>query len=86
MVYRRVNAGPESRVVPERRGPVAGKFCLACGNVYPIHRSHHQGKPAYGKDHVASPCAHEGDRFAAGAGWWEPAVEIVPAKGGEAEA
>jgi hypothetical protein len=32
----------------------------------------------YGRDHVASPCAHEGEMFEAGADWWEPAVEIVP--------
>ena len=79
MAYRRVNAAPASQVAPERRGAEAGIFCLACGNVYPLHRSHHRGKPAFGKDHVAAPCAHEGDSFRDGADWWEPAVEILPA-------
>ena len=32
----------------------------------------------YGRDHVASPCAHEGEVFELGADWWERAVEIVP--------
>jgi hypothetical protein len=31
-----------------------------------------------GRDHIASPCPHEGDRFADGADWWEPAVEVLP--------
>jgi hypothetical protein len=32
----------------------------------------------YGKDHVAAPCAHEGDVFEPGAGWWEAAVLVLP--------
>jgi hypothetical protein len=32
----------------------------------------------YGRDHIASPCAHEGDLFVPGADWWEPAVEVLP--------
>ena len=32
----------------------------------------------YGRDHIASPCSHEGDVFEEGANWWQPAVEILP--------
>ena len=32
----------------------------------------------YGRDHIASPCAHEGDAFEEGANWWQPAVEVLP--------
>lgn len=78
MTYRGPDAAPASRIAPERRGPVVGRFCLSCGGVYPPHRSHHKGKPLHGKDHVASPCAHEGDEFAPGEPWWEPAVQVLP--------
>jgi hypothetical protein len=33
----------------------------------------------YGKDHIAAPCAHEGEPFDPGEPWWEPAVEVLPA-------
>jgi hypothetical protein len=78
MVYRRVNAAPLSALPETQRGEIVGRFCKACGEIYPPHRSRHRGKPVYGKDHVASPCAHEGEAFAAGAAWWEPAAEILP--------
>ena len=32
----------------------------------------------YGRDHIASPCSHEGDAFEEGANWWQPAVEVLP--------
>jgi hypothetical protein len=32
----------------------------------------------YGRDHIASPCTHEGEAFEAGENWWEPAVEVLP--------
>ena len=32
----------------------------------------------YGRDHIASPCSHEGESFEPGANWWEPAVEVLP--------
>ena len=48
-------------------------------STYPLHRARHNGKPLYGNDHIASPCAHEGEPFAPGADWWEPAVEVTPA-------
>jgi len=78
MTYRAPQAAPESRLPAERRGKVLGRFCASCGSFYPLHRARHAGKPLLGKDHVASPCAHEGDAFAAGEGWWEPAVEVLP--------
>ena len=78
MVYRTSMPAPASRVAAERRGRQVGIFCLACGSVYPLHTARHGGKPVYGKDHVASPCPHEGDDFAPGEEWWEPAVEVLP--------
>lgn len=77
MVYRVPQVAPQSQVPPERRGPVVGHFCLVCASVYPLHRAIHQGRPVYGRDHIASTCAHEGDAFAPGASWWEPAVEVM---------
>ena len=77
-MYRELEAAPRSRLAAERRGRVVGRFCHACGNFYPEQRAHHAGKPIYGKDHVASPCSHEGDAFAPGEDWWEPAVEVLP--------
>ncbi len=78
MVYRVPSPAPESRVAPERRGAVVGRFCRHCGGVYSPHAAGHSSKPVRGKDHVASACAHEGEAFTAGADWWEPAVEVLP--------
>ena len=66
MVYRHPHAAPESQMPPERRGRVVGRYCLVCGTIYPTQRARHSGKPLYGRDHIASPCAHEGDRFRRG--------------------
>lgn len=79
MVYRTSMPAPASRVPEESRGREVGRICLACGGVYPLHRARHAGKPVYGKDHIAAPCAHEGQAFGPGAPWWEPAVEVLPA-------
>jgi hypothetical protein len=79
MVYRVPHAAPESQLPPERRGRVVGHYCLVCASIYPLHRAVHAGRPVYGRDHVASPCAHEGDAFRPGEAWWEPAVEVLPA-------
>src|SRR4051794_40848928 len=78
MVYRYPHAAPQSQLPPERQGRVIGSFCHTCGFFYPEHRSKHSGKPLYGRDHIASPCSHEGDLFAPGETWWEPAVEVLP--------
>jgi hypothetical protein len=78
MVYRVPSVAPQSQVPPERRGPVMGYYCLVCASLYPLHRATHTGRPVYGRDHIASPCAHEGDVFAPGAAWWEPGVEVLP--------
>jgi hypothetical protein len=78
MVYRVPIAAPVSQIPEERRGRVLGRFCHTCSSVYPLHRGKHVGKPAYGRDHVASPCAHEGDLFEPGADWWENAVDVLP--------
>lgn len=78
MVFRLPRVTPHSLVSEERTGRVVGRFCLACGNVYPQYSARHKGKPSYGEDHVAAPCSHEGQRFDAGESWWEPAVEVFP--------
>jgi hypothetical protein len=78
MVYRYPHAAPKSRVPAERQGRVVGYFCLVCSSIFPLHRARHSGKPVYGRDHVASSCAHEGDRFEPGANWWDNAVEVLP--------
>jgi hypothetical protein len=78
MAYRVPEAAPESQVPEERRGKVLGNFCLVCGSLYPLHRAKHSGKPVYGRDHISSPCAHEGEAFEAGAVWWQPGVEVLP--------
>jgi hypothetical protein len=78
MVYRHPHAAPLSQLLPERQGRVVAYFCHSCGYFYPEHRSRHSGKPLYGRDHIASPCAHEGDLFAPGETWWELAVEVLP--------
>ena len=84
MTYRNPRPAPASTLPEERRGRVLGRFCRACGAVYPRFAGRHQGKPTYGKDHIAAPCSHEGDEFAAGEGWWEPAIEVLPAAEPEA--
>jgi hypothetical protein len=86
MVYRVPPAAPQSQVPPERRGMAMGRFCLVCASLYPEHRAAHRGQPVYGRDHIASPCTHEGDLFAPGAAWWEPAVEVLPAPAASAPA
>lgn len=78
MAYRVPSAAPQSRVPAERRGRVLGRFCHDCDSVYSLHAARHAGKPVHGKDHVSAPCAHEGEEFAAGEAWWEPAVEVLP--------
>ncbi|MEA2558665.1 MAG: hypothetical protein QOH06_169 [Acidobacteriota bacterium] len=78
MVYRYPEAAPQSQIAEERRGRTVGRFCHTCGSIYPLHRSTHGGKPMYGKDHVSSTCAHEGEVFDPAEPWWEPAVEVLP--------
>lgn len=78
MVYRFPHAAPQTQLPQERQGRVIGRFCKVCGTIYPLHRKLHRGKAMYGRDHIASPCSHEGDAFEAGAVWWEPAVEVLP--------
>lgn len=85
MVYRAPHPAPESRVPEERRGPVVGRFCLACSAVFSPHAARHQGKGLYSKDHISSPCAHEGEPFEPGADWWEPAVTVLPPPAAPAE-
>ncbi|HWM94099.1 MAG TPA: hypothetical protein VN493_25300 [Thermoanaerobaculia bacterium] len=43
-----------------------------------MHRTSHSGKAMYGKDHISSTCAHEGEVFDPTEPWWEPAVEVMP--------
>ncbi len=80
MPYRRLPLSPLSQVATERRAAVRGRFCKVCGAIYPRFVAQHSGKPIYGKDHVASPCTHEGDAFDEAESWWEPAVEVAPAE------
>lgn len=70
---------PASALPEERRGPVVGCFCHGCASVFPLFARRHAGRPAFGRDHVASTCPYEGSAFVAGAAWWEPAVEPLPA-------
>lgn len=77
-MYRVPHAAPADQIPEERRGRTIGRFCLVCAQIYPLHRARHSGKPMYGKDHIASPCAHEGEAFEPGAPWWQPAVEVLP--------
>ena len=79
MVYRVPPAAPASQIPPDRRGRVMGHYCLVCASLYPLHHATHTGRPVYGRDHIASPCTHEGDVFEPGASWWEPGVEVLPA-------
>ena len=72
-------SAPASALAPERRGAVVGRFCHGCRSIYPLHAERHHGKPAFGRDHVASTCSFEGRAFTAGESWWEPAVELLPA-------
>ena len=73
------DSAPVSVLPPERRGAVVGRFCKGCHALYPLLTRRHSGKPSHGQDHIASPCVHEGQTFAEGAAWWEPAVEVLAA-------
>lgn len=81
MAYRQPTSAPWSSLTAERRGEAVGRFCKVCSEFYPLHRARHSGKPMYGRDHIASPCAHQGDQFESGAAWWEPAVEVLAPQG-----
>jgi len=72
-------SAPESALAPERRGPVLGRFCHGCKAVYPLFAARHVGKASFGRDHISSPCPYEGREFDPVEGWWEPAVEVLPA-------
>ncbi|GMU66094.1 MAG: hypothetical protein AMXMBFR36_23680 [Acidobacteriota bacterium] len=78
-MYRQPPSAPVSSLPAERRGMEVGRFCRKCQSVYPLFAAVHRGKPAHGRDHVASPCSQEGRPFVPGADWWEPAVEVLPA-------
>ena len=78
MTIRSTSLAPQSMVPPERRGAVQGKFCKTCATAFPLQLGRHAGKGVNGHDHIASPCAHEGEAFTAGAPWWEPAVVVLP--------
>lgn len=78
-MHRAPHPAPQSRIPEQRRGQVVGRFCHGCGATFSIHTSVHKGKGLYSKDHIASPCSHEGDRFQEGEDWWEPAVLVLPA-------
>jgi len=77
-MHRAPHPAPLSQIPEDRRGKVLGRFCHACGATFSIHSSVHKGKGLYSKDHIASPCSHEGDRFEEGQDWWEPAVAVLP--------
>ncbi len=79
MTLRTPAVAPQSRVAPERRGAVIGRFCHGCAVSYGQHQARHVGKGITGRDHIASPCPHEGELFRAGETWWEPAVQVLPA-------
>jgi hypothetical protein len=79
MVFRAPRAAPQSRVAEARRGALVGRFCHGCNQIFPLQRRLHSGDPIYGRDHVASTCPYEGWSFEAGADWWEPAIEVLPA-------
>jgi hypothetical protein len=77
-MFRTPQPAPLSAVPEDRRGPVVGRFCRTCGATFSRHQARHQGKGVYSRDHVASPCSHEGEAFAASEPWWEPAVVVLP--------
>ena len=77
-MYRSANGAPVSAVDEGRRGARLGRFCRGCCGIYPLFRERHTGRPLHGRDHVSPPCAHEGERFEAGDGWWEDAVRVLP--------
>lgn len=79
MTLRIPAVAPQSRLAPERRGALLGRFCHDCATAFSFHQARHVGKGLNGRDHVASPCPHEGQPFGAQAPWWEPAVEVLPA-------
>jgi hypothetical protein len=85
MVHRAPHPAPQSAIPEAQRGPVVGRFCHACGAVFSLHASRHSGKGLYSKDHISSPCSHEGDVFEPGEGWWEPAVAVLPPPPASAE-
>lgn len=84
-MYRQPQAAPQSAIASAQRGPVAGKFCKSCGSTFSVHQAIHRGKGVYSKDHIASPCPHEGDFFAPGEDWWEPAVIVLPVTGDDTD-
>jgi len=83
-MYRQIRPAPASALPEGRRGEIVGRYCHACHSVYPRFAASHHGKPTYGRDHVAAPCVHEGEAFAEGAEWWEPAVTVMPAPSADA--
>lgn len=85
-MYRAPRAAPQSQIPEDRRGRVVGRFCHSCGSVYSLFAEKHVGKPVHGKDHISAPCSEEGKVFAAGAPWWEPAVEVLPAASAASDA
>lgn len=82
MAFRRPDVAPQSIVDPARRGREVGRFCHRCKSVFPLHLGIHRGKGIglFGRDHVISPCSHEGEPFEPGDNWWEPAVEMLAAE------
>jgi len=84
MVLRAPKAAPQGVVPAERRGHLVGRFCHGCNQIFPPQRRMHSGDPIFGRDHVASTCPYEGWAFEPGAGWWEPAVEVLPPPPAEA--
>jgi hypothetical protein len=83
MVYKVPKLAPASILATDRRGRVKGRYCKACGSFFSLYSGRHQGKPMLGKDHVASPCTHEGEPFEEGDSWWEPAAEVLEAPAAE---
>jgi hypothetical protein len=79
-MLRPLASAPVSSLPPDRRGRPLGRFCKGCLSVYPLLAARHSGKPEHGRDHVASSCSYEGRAFAPEADWWEPAVEVLPAR------
>ena len=69
-----------SRVAEDRRGKIVGRFCHGCGSVYSMYKDRHTGDALHGKDHISSPCSHEGEEFEEAVDWWEAAIEVLPPK------